>query len=1113
MAKKDFRNSILEKAKKIRIEEERKREEELLSEGEKYILERKKERGEPEPSLGEKLLQERFGSLPEVKQPEPIVEEIEVEQPQPIVEQIEEDIPRVEPDWSANPFAKVQEEVSEQTEEDRISWYLEKVKDERVAVKGDILEQDLQNTPATMEQLANLRGVVTRLQTSLTSLGGGGIGYDEVRRLIQEGDYNIDSADLWALEVALENYIDSAIAGRLDSANLVGEFTTDDIEEGGNLYYTQARWDSAFSAKTTSDLPEGTNLYYTTARFDADFATKSIHDSAATQAQIDSAIGEIDTDTDLSGKTTTDLAEGSNLYYTQARFDSAFGAKSTTNLSEGSNLYYTKARHDSAFDVRLALKSTDDLTEGASNFYYTSALFDADFALKSTDSLSEGPTNLYYTDARVTALVDSAYVQERVTLEAGVHFKGVVSFANDSAPANPEAGDLYISDSDEIANATWVGIAGDLIQAQHGVVWAEADSSWHELGNTSVDTSVYVEKDGDNMTGTLNMDSGDINIKTGNLDVWNGDVLLSDAAAGVYTDNIHSRTDLAADYVTIHQGGDAKLAMKNLENVSYQAMTYPNNIAATVADIGTASTLIHKGYVDDNFILKSGDSATGKLFVPAIHITPDSDNEDRTILSFRGVDSDHELESREENVVQMNAWVRYASNPANGGWQGIAYGAGKFVATAYTGDAYAMYSTNGTDWEPCINVPESSFTSAVYGDGLWVSVARSGDDRAIYSSDGITWQLGSGAPTTSWQSVAHGNGTYVAVSEDGTNRVMYSTDGVNWNSVSVQANQWKGVAYGDGKFVSVAMSGTNRVMYSTDGINWNYATAAEQNGWQAITYGDGKFVAIANSGTNRIMYSEDGINWTAVAAPRNASWRNIAYGDGTYMASTYAGQPRIMWSTDAINWYGANTPDAAWYGLAYGDNKFVLVTYTGGNKVAVLNHDRGRPGLFYDDKLVATESNLQPLFDKVNGLSEIIGSQDSATIFEGDVIFANGELDGNNYMRREIDVKKDGNNYTLLDIKNQGYTKVTVHETGGILSGMWEFQDGQYPNGNTVTAELNMGRKKISNLGDPTTQWDAATKKYVDEKGVDVVSSEPLSTSVGSMWYDTSTGALVIRVS
>lgn len=42
--------------------------------------------------------------------------------------------------------------------------------------------------------------------------------------------------------------------------------TTDNIPEGSNLYYTDARFDSRLATKTTDDLTEGTNEYYTAAR-------------------------------------------------------------------------------------------------------------------------------------------------------------------------------------------------------------------------------------------------------------------------------------------------------------------------------------------------------------------------------------------------------------------------------------------------------------------------------------------------------------------------------------------------------------------------------------------------------------------------------------------------------------------------------------------------------------------------------------------------------------------------------------------------------------------------------------------------------------------------------
>ena len=82
--------------------------------------------------------------------------------------------------------------------------------------------------------------------------------------------------------------------------------------------------------------------------------------------------GGVNTVNGQSGNVTLDTSEipenPSYLYYTQARFDSAFAAKSTTNLTEGTNLYYTQARFNSAFTA----KSTSDLSEGT-NQYFTAA--------------------------------------------------------------------------------------------------------------------------------------------------------------------------------------------------------------------------------------------------------------------------------------------------------------------------------------------------------------------------------------------------------------------------------------------------------------------------------------------------------------------------------------------------------------------------------------------------------------------------------------------------------------------------------------------------------------------------------------------------------------------
>ena len=123
------------------------------------------------------------------------------------------------------------------------------------------------------------------------------------------------------------------------------------------------------------------------------------------------------------------VSEGSNnLYYTQARFNSALAGKSTSDLSEGTNLYYT----DTRFDTRLATKDTDDVTEGSSNLYFTNARARAaisesstqlaynsstgvlTFTQGDTDTVAEGSSNLDYTDARANSAIDTRVTQSFV---------------------------------------------------------------------------------------------------------------------------------------------------------------------------------------------------------------------------------------------------------------------------------------------------------------------------------------------------------------------------------------------------------------------------------------------------------------------------------------------------------------------------------------------------------------------------------------------------------------------------------------------------------------------------------------------------------------------------
>ena len=123
----------------------------------------------------------------------------------------------------------------------------------------------------------------------------------------------------------------------------------------------------------------------------------------------------------FNGQTTDSLAEGTNHKY----FSTSGAAVNTTNLPEGTNLYYTTTRANTDFDTRLATKDTGDLAEG-SNLYFTDARARAAISENSTqlsynnstgvltytqgntDTVSEGSSNLYFTNARARSSLSIA---------------------------------------------------------------------------------------------------------------------------------------------------------------------------------------------------------------------------------------------------------------------------------------------------------------------------------------------------------------------------------------------------------------------------------------------------------------------------------------------------------------------------------------------------------------------------------------------------------------------------------------------------------------------------------------------------------------------------------
>ena len=173
--------------------------------------------------------------------------------------------------------------------------------------------------------------------------------------------------------------------------------------DGQFIKYVSASSDWENFSPTTDNITEGTNLYYTDERVDDRLSTL-IQEGTGINHVYDDAANTYTLSVDFGDFSTSDLAEGTNLYYTEARWDARLATKTTDDLTEGSsNLYFTDAR------ARAALSVTGDITYSSTTgvFSHIDAIQSVNAAtgtvVLGTDDIAEGSTNLYYTEARVAA--------------------------------------------------------------------------------------------------------------------------------------------------------------------------------------------------------------------------------------------------------------------------------------------------------------------------------------------------------------------------------------------------------------------------------------------------------------------------------------------------------------------------------------------------------------------------------------------------------------------------------------------------------------------------------------------------------------------------------------
>lgn len=245
---------------------------------------------------------------------------------------------------------------------------------------------------------------------------------------------------------------------------------------------------------------------------------------------------------------TDNITEGAvNFYYTSGRFDTSFSTKTTSDLSEGSNLYWTTARGEAMFDAKISTTTTDDLTEGSTNLYYTDTRADARIQSAIQDSTSSAST--LYSSQKIDSLISGS-----------LSYKG----AWDADTNTPNISDATGTQNDYYK----VSVAGTQDLGSGSIVFAVGDdvihngTVWERFGSSNAVDSV------NGNVGAVVLDTDDINEGVSNLYYTTARAVADVASAGYGVIN-----DSAASITTVYSSSKIDTMVSGATEIDDSAST------------------------------------------------------------------------------------------------------------------------------------------------------------------------------------------------------------------------------------------------------------------------------------------------------------------------------------------------------------------------------------------------------------------------------------------------------------------------------------------------------------------------------------------------------------
>ena len=181
----------------------------------------------------------------------------------------------------------------------------------------------------------------------------------------------------------------------------------------------------SLAANTTSDLAEGTNKYFTTARADSDARSALLVTDAGGDGSLtyDSASGVFTYTGPSAAEVRAHFSAGEGIDISSGAISAEDATATNKGIASFSSNEFTVTsgavtiKTDGIdnthidFGTGTGQVSTDNVTEGSTNLYYTDTRFNTAFGNKSTSDLSEG-SNQYFTDTRADARIANNIIDE-----------------------------------------------------------------------------------------------------------------------------------------------------------------------------------------------------------------------------------------------------------------------------------------------------------------------------------------------------------------------------------------------------------------------------------------------------------------------------------------------------------------------------------------------------------------------------------------------------------------------------------------------------------------------------------------------------------------------------